>query len=72
MPLVVLPMGNSYSWITEAGVYDAYKGIFTPNEGVQVSSDYVDTVSQLVSAKFAYAKQVLQQDYYGIIEKELE
>lgn len=71
MPLVVFPMGKSYSWITDAGVYDAYKGIFTPNEGVEVNGDYVNTVSQLASAKFAYAKQVLQQDYYGIIAKEL-
>jgi phosphoglycerol transferase MdoB-like AlkP superfamily enzyme len=72
MPLVVFPMGNSYSWITDAGVYDANKGVFTPYEGVQVSDNYVDTVSLLASAKFAYAKQVLQRDYYGIIEKELE
>lgn len=72
MPLVVLPIGNSYSWITEAGSYDAYTGIFTPNEGMQVSQNYVSTVSQLVSAKFTYAKQVLQQDYYSIIQKELK
>ena len=71
MPLVVLPIGNTYSWITEAGTYEAYTGIFTPKEGVQVSQDYVSVVSQLVSAKFAYAKQVLQQDYYEIIQKEL-
>ena len=71
MPLVVLPIGNGYSWITEAGSYDAYTGVFTPNEGVQASQSYVSTVSQLVSAKFAYAKQVLQQDYYSVIQKEL-
>lgn len=72
MPLVVFPIGNSYSWITAAGTYEAYTGTFTPNEGVQVSENYVSIVSQLASAKFAYAKQVLQQDYYGIIQKELE
>ena len=71
MPLVVLPIGNTYSWITEAGTYESYTGIFTPNAGVQVSEDYVSTVSQLVTAKFTYAKQILQQDYYGIIRQEL-
>ena len=72
MPLVVMPIGSSYSWITAAGTYEAATGVFTPNPGVQVDAEYVDLVKQLVNAKFSYARQVLQRDYYGIIQDALE
>ncbi len=71
MPLVVFPAGNTYSWITAAGTYNAWTGTFTPNAGVTVGEDYVAVVSQLVKAKTSYAKQILQQDYYGIIKASL-
>lgn len=71
MPLVVLPIGNGYSWITAAGTYEASTGVFTPKKGITVSDDYVDYVSQLASAKYSYARFILQKDYYGIIEEAL-
>ena len=54
-------------WITAAGTYEASTGTFTPNEGITVDENYVKTVSQLVQAKYTYAKQIIQQDYYRIL-----
>ncbi len=72
MPLVVFPAGSRYSWITAAGSYNGYTGVFTPKEGIAVDEAYIDTVCRLANAKFSYAKQILQQDYYSIIEKALQ
>lgn len=67
MPLVVLPNAGGNSWITAAGTYEASTKTFTPNPGVEVSDDYVETVKTLVQAKITYAKYIVQQDYYDVI-----
>ena len=33
-----------------------------------MDDSYVSTVSRLVQAKYTYAKQIIQQDYYQILE----
>ena len=69
MPLVIFAnTGYGNSWITAAGTYEASSGTFTPNEGITVDDSYVSTVSSLVQAKYTYAKQIIQQDYYQILE----
>lgn len=69
MPLVVFAnTGFGNSWITAAGTYEASTGNFTPNEGITVDEGYVRTVSQLVQAKYTYAKQIIQQNYYQVLE----
>ena len=67
MPLVVLPNTGGTSWITAAGTYHASKKTFTPNPGVEVDDDYVQTVKTLVQAKMTYAKYIIQKDYYDEI-----
>ena len=67
MPLVILPTNRGYSWITAAGTYDAKTRTFTPNYGITVADDYVDTVSALVDAKYSYARQLIQYDYAGVV-----
>lgn len=67
MPLVVLPNAGGNSWITAAGTYEASTKTFTPNPGVTVSDDYVDTVKTLVQAKITYAKYIVEKDYYDVI-----
>ena len=68
MPLVVFAnTGYGNSWITAAGTYEASTGTFTPNEGVTVDEGYVAAVSQLVQAKYTYAKQMIQQNYYQVL-----
>lgn len=69
MPLVVFAnnKGQGNSWITAAGTYEASTGVFTPNEGVTVDDDYVNTVKRLVSNKIQYAKLILTEDYYRVV-----
>jgi len=68
MPLVVFAnTGFGNSWITAAGTYEASTRTFTPNAGVEVEDGYVRAVNRLVQAKYSYAKQLLQQDYYSIV-----
>lgn len=67
MPLVILPTNRGNSWITAAGTYDAKTRTFTPNPGITVADDYVDTVAALVDAKFSYARLLIQYDYAGVV-----
>ena len=66
IPLVILPTTMGNSWATAAGVYEAPTGTFTPNPGVTAEDGYVDAVNRLVSTKYAYAKLLIQYDYYRI------
>lgn len=68
MPLVIFAnTGFGNSWITAAGTYEASTKTFTPNEGVEIGDDYIKTVNRLVQAKYSYAKQIIQQDYYNVL-----
>ena len=67
MPLVILPTNRGNSWITAAGTYDAKTRTFTPNPGITVADDYVDTVAALADAKFSYARLLIQYDYAGVV-----
>lgn len=67
MPLVILPTNRGYSWITAAGTYDAKTKTFTPNAGITVADDYVDTVASLIDAKYSYARLMIQYDYAGVV-----
>lgn len=67
MPLVILPTNRGYSWITAAGTYDAKTRTFTPNAGITVAEDYVDTVSALIDAKYSYARLLIQYDFAGVL-----
>ena len=67
MPLVILPTNRGNSWITAAGTYDAKTRTFTPNPGITVADDYVDTVAALVDAKFSYARLLIQYDYAAVV-----
>lgn len=68
IPLVVFAnKGYGSSWITDAGTYEASTKTFTPREGVTVDENYVSQVSRLVSAKYTYAKLVIERDYYSLV-----
>lgn len=66
-PLVILPTAAGNSWATAAGVYEAPTGTFTPNPGITVEDDYVDSINRLVSTKYTYAKLLIQYDYYRVV-----
>ena len=65
--MVFANKGYGNSWITAAGTYEASTGTFTPREGVTVDDKYVGRVKSLVGAKYAYAKLVIERDYYSLV-----
>ena len=52
------------SFITEKGRYSSVKGIFTPNEGVEVEENYVEEISEIIYQKFKMSAMILDYDYY--------
>ena len=66
MPLVILPTPVGNSWITPAGTYEVATRTFTPHPGIAVDDSYVDTVAAIIDAKFAYARAIIQYDYYRL------
>ena len=64
MPLVIIPVGNRYSFVTAAGSYDAITKEFTPNEGIEVEEEYVKKTQDLIRDKWIYAKLIITNNYY--------
>lgn len=52
------------SFITEKGRYSSVKGIFTPNEGVEVEENYIEEISKIIYQKFKMSAMILDYDYY--------
>lgn len=67
MPLVILPTPAGNSWISPAGTYEAATGTFTPNPGVAVDAGYEAQVEAIIDAKYAYARALIQHDYYRMV-----
>ena len=65
-PLVYWPNG---SWKTDKGYYNANKGTFTPNEGLEVEEGYVERIKALVSNKQTFSRGVQNYNYYDVISK---
>ena len=65
MPLVIIPIGNRYSFVTAAGSYDCVNKEFTPNPGIEVDDDYVKEVQAMIQNKWTYAKLIITNDYYS-------
>lgn len=62
-----LVMWYDGSWITDKGYYDSTDRVFIPHEGVDVSSDYADTMSTIVRNKLKYSAAVQQNNYFNYI-----
>lgn len=63
-PLVIW---NTYNWVTDKGKYDSFSEIFYPNEGVQIEEGYVERINKQVANKIAFSRNVIDNDYYGIL-----
>ena len=73
MPLVIVPIGNRYSFVTAAGEYDSVTKEFTPNPGVTVNEEeYVKEVQSMIENKWTYAKLMITNDYYRKVFNEKE
>lgn len=66
-----LGSGGSWHWRTSVGTYNTKTGEFTPNEGVKMTEDeidsYVTTVNRIVQLKRKYSAWILDYDYYGVV-----
>ena len=62
-----LVLWNNFSWKTDKGYY--MKGKFTAAEGVEVDSDYVETISKIVQNKITYSRSVASHDYFDYVAK---
>lgn len=69
MPLVIIPVGNKYSFVTAAGEYNAITKEFTPYTNELISDTYISDVQSLITAKWTYAKLIITNDYYAKVFK---
>ena len=73
MPLVILPIGNKYSFITAAGEYDSVTKEFKANPGINIDEDeYIKEVQSMIQNKWTYAKLIITNDYYRKVFTEKE
>ncbi len=64
-PLVLWP---DHSWKTDRGSFNGQTGVFTPAEGDEVPSRYVEAIHQNVRDKIAYSHSVLALDYFNYLK----
>lgn len=55
---------GAYDWKTDKGLYLNSKGKFIPNEGAEVSDEYIRSVKAIVKNKINFSKKALSNDYY--------
>lgn len=63
-PLVIF---LNRSFITDKGYYDSRTREFTSRIGEEVSDDYINSMINLVNAKFYHSAKILETDYYSKI-----
>lgn len=56
-----------YTWKTDKGSYDSSKQKFTPAEGVEVDSAYVERIKDIVYNKIFYSREVQNTDYFNYL-----
>ena len=62
---------ENHSWMSDAGFYNARTKKFTPNDGVEIDDSYISTMNKIVSNKIKYSARILEEDYYGYLQKKL-
>lgn len=65
-PLVIF---ENKSFITDKGRYNSITGVFTPNPGITIDENYINTIKDIVDNKFYYSAKILETDYYKYISK---
>lgn len=60
-PLVIF---SDRSFITDKGRYNAIKGEFIPNKGVEIEEEYVQKINNIIYQKYQMSRLILENDYY--------
>ena len=55
------------SWLTDKAYYNATDNTATPVNGATVYDEYIDRISNIVSNRFAFAKRIVDYDYYALV-----
>ena len=58
---------NRRCFVSELGKYYSDTDTFIPNEGVEVSDDYVSQTYQEMQRMFTYSERILFNDYYRVL-----
>lgn len=66
-----LVLWQDHSWRTDQGSYEALSGTYTPAEGKNMTQEYIDYISNVVSGKIAFSKSVQTNDYYNDVSQVL-
>ena len=69
-PFVVFAdKGGGNCWISEAGTYNAFTGVFTPNPGYEAlaNDEYIAAMSRKAMNMYKYAKYIITKDYYRVV-----
>ena len=56
------------SWVSDYGKYYAYPGTFVPNDGAEVSEEYVEEATNYVKNEAAVSLLMSQKDYYRYLD----
>lgn len=60
-----LAMFANSSWASDKGIYYTSERKFVPNEGVEVTDDYVTNMNKIVRAKITMSKNIITKNYYS-------
>lgn len=61
-----------YTWVTNKGTYDSEKNKFTPRDGVEVDSAYIQRIKDIVYNKIYYSREVQNTDYFNYLAEAME
>lgn len=72
-PFVMFPdRGAGASWISCAGIYNAYTKTFTPYKGYEdyrENTDYITAMTRKANNMYQFSKQIVAKDYYSRVIK---
>ncbi len=64
-----LAMFGNKSWVSDKGAYYSSTGKFVPKEGVDVDSEYVKQMNQIVLNKINMSRKIIMNNYYSKVFK---
>ena len=59
-----LAIFGNRSWVSDKGKYFSQSKKFVPNEGVDVSNDYITYMNSVVNNRMSMSKNIMVNNYY--------
>lgn len=64
-----LAIFSNRSWVSDKGTYYTSGSKFVPKEGIEVDSDYVKNMNNIVKNRLSIGKLIIKSDYYKYLLK---